>query len=75
MARTEEISDSGSTAAEVITTFSRRELAVLVAKMVLKNPAAIVRFWVMSPGEERYVPPPRPYELPAFHDEHAALHL
>jgi hypothetical protein len=68
MARTEEISDSGSTAAEVITTFSRRELAVLVAKTVLKNPAAIVRFWVMSPGEERYVRPPRPYELPAFHD-------
>ena len=68
MARTEEISDSGSTAAEVITTFSGRELAVLVAKTLLKNPTAIVRFWVMSPGEERYVRPPRRYELPTYHD-------
>jgi hypothetical protein len=68
MGRAEEISDSGSMAAEVITTFSGRELAVLVAKTLLKNPTAIVRFWVMSPGEERYVRPPRRYELPAYHD-------
>jgi hypothetical protein len=68
MAKAEEISDSGSMATEVITTFSGRESAVLVAKTVLKNPAAIVRFWVMSPGEERYVRPPRRYELPAYHD-------
>ncbi len=68
MARAEEISDSGSMAAEVITTLSGRELAVLVAKTVLKNPATIVRFWVMSAGEERYVRPPRRYELPAYHD-------
>lgn len=68
MARAEEISDSGSMAAEVTTTLSGRELAVLVAKTVLKNPATIVRFWVMSPGEERYVRPPRRYELPAYHD-------
>ena len=39
-----------------------------VAKMLLRNPAALKRLMVMGPGEERYVRPPREYELPPFRE-------
>jgi Transglutaminase-like superfamily len=68
MVQGEETSDSRSVAAEAVTTLSRRESALLIAKTLLRNPAALIKFWVMTPGEERYVLPPRRYELPAFHD-------
>ncbi len=40
----------------------------MATKMLLKDPAALKRFWVMDPNEEHYVRPRRPYELPVFHD-------
>jgi hypothetical protein len=67
MITAKEVSDRESTA-EIATTWSWREVAVLATKTLLKDPAALIRFRVMGPGEERYVRPPRPYELPAFHD-------
>ncbi len=47
---------------------SAREAAVLFIKSFLKDPAAVKRFLVMNPGEERYIRPPRSYELPLFHE-------
>jgi len=34
--------------------------------MLLKNPAALKKFRVMDPDEERYVRPPRGYDLPEY---------
>ncbi|MGZ4903150.1 MAG: transglutaminase-like domain-containing protein [Halobacteriota archaeon] len=36
------------------------------ARMLLKNPSALKKFRVMDPDEERYVRPPREYDLPAY---------
>jgi hypothetical protein len=68
MANVKKVANSGSMGAESVTTLSRRESALLVTRTLLRNPAALIKFWVMLPGEERYVLPPRRYELPAFHD-------
>ena len=38
---------------------SSLKVVVSLAKMLLKNPAVFRTFRVMSPGEERYVRPPR----------------
>jgi hypothetical protein len=38
------------------------------ATMLLKNPAVLKKFRVMGPDEERYVRPPREYEIPQFHE-------
>jgi Transglutaminase-like superfamily len=38
------------------------------ATMLLKNPAVLKKFRVMGPDEERYVRPPREYEIPPFHE-------
>ncbi len=48
---------------------STLEIAVLFVKTLLKDPAALMRFRVMGPGEERYMRPPRPYDLPVFHQD------
>ncbi len=48
---------------------STREMAVLFIKQLFKDPAVVKRFLVMSPSEERYVRPQRPYELPLFRDD------
>ena len=37
-------------------------------KMLRKNPGAIRKVRVMGPDEERYVRPPREYEIPPFHE-------
>jgi hypothetical protein len=47
---------------------SWREVAVQVIKALLKDPAALKRFWIMDPSEERYVRPRREYELPEYRD-------
>jgi hypothetical protein len=39
---------------------------VKVAMILLRNPGALKKLMVMSPNEERYVRPPRGYELPAY---------
>jgi hypothetical protein len=39
------------------------------AKILLKNPSALRTFRVMGPDEERYVRPPREYEIPPFRDD------
>ena len=44
-------------------------------KMLRKNPGAIRKVRVMGPDEERYVRPPREYEIPPFHEGMQDLHL
>jgi hypothetical protein len=39
------------------------------AKMLLKSPSALRTFRVMGPDEERYVRPPREYQIPPFHED------
>jgi hypothetical protein len=39
------------------------------AKMMFKNADAFRKLRVMGPNEERYVRPPREYEIPPFHDD------
>ena len=74
MAQFNDITDHESTFEETMRT-SMLEVAVLFIKTLLMDPAALIRFRVMGPGEERYVRPPRPYELPAFHQDMQVLHL
>ena len=38
------------------------------ATTMLKNPGALKKFRVMDPDEERYVRPPREYEIPPFRE-------
>jgi hypothetical protein len=40
----------------------------LMAKILIKNPAALRKLRVMGPDEERYVRPPRQYEIPPFYE-------
>ena len=47
---------------------SRLTEAASLAKTIFKNPAALRRFRVMDADEERYVRPPREYEIPPFHE-------
>ena len=44
------------------------EMASLT-KMMLKNATAFRKLRVIGPDEERYVRPPRQYELPQFQEE------
>ena len=47
---------------------SMLEMGSTLLKMLPKNPAALKKFMVMSPDEERYVRPPREYELPDYRE-------
>ena len=42
-------------------------LIITLSKIFLKNPSSIKRMRVMNPDEERFVHPPRQYELPPVH--------
>ena len=44
------------------------DLGLPVAKLLLKNPSALKKLMVRGPDEERYVRPPREYELPPFRE-------
>jgi hypothetical protein len=48
---------------------SRLKTLTSMAKMLIKNPAALRKLRVMGPGEERYVRPPREYQIPPFHED------
>jgi hypothetical protein len=48
---------------------SKLKGSLLFAKMLLKNPAVFRTFRVMGPDEERYVRPPRQYEIPSFRSD------
>ncbi len=48
---------------------SRLTEAASLAKMMLKNPASFRKLRVMGPDEERYVRPPREYQIPPFHED------
>jgi hypothetical protein len=43
-----------------------RNIALLMVKMIVKNPAMIIKLRRVRSDEERYVAPPRPYELPEY---------
>jgi Transglutaminase-like superfamily len=64
MARVREASDNSAVSGSL----SWREVAVQVIKALLKDPAALKRFWIIGPSEERYVRPRREYELPEYRD-------
>ncbi len=67
MAQFKDITNHKSTSEEMKT--STLEVAVLFIKTLLMDPAALIRFRVMRHGEERYIRPPRPYDLPVFHQD------
>ena len=41
-------------------------MGLLMVKMLLKNPLMLIKLRRMGPDEERYIAPPRPYELPEY---------
>ncbi len=47
----------------------RLNLLVTLAKILIKNPGVFKTLRVMEPDEERYVRPPREYEIPPFHKD------
>ena len=62
MTQVSEITEKGHTSQEVP---KQSRLAILTfARMLLANPAALKKLMVIGPDEERYVRPPREYELP-----------
>ena len=67
MTQVSEITDQGHTSRELPKQL-RLGMGLTFAKMMLKNPGALRRFMVMGPDEERYVRPPREYELPPFRE-------
>ncbi|MGZ4944661.1 MAG: transglutaminase-like domain-containing protein [Halobacteriota archaeon] len=45
---------------------SKLAMGSTIIKMLLANPSALRKMRVMDPDEERYVRPPRPYDLPEY---------
>ncbi len=43
-----------------------KNLGLLMVKMLIKNPAMLIKLRRLGVDEERFVPPPRPYELPEY---------
>jgi hypothetical protein len=48
---------------------SRLMKAASLAKMMFKNASELRKLRVMGPNEERYVRPPREYQIPPFHED------
>src|SRR5674476_71509 len=67
MTQVSEITDQRHTSQEVPKT-SMLGVGMTFARMLLENPAALKKCRVMGPDEERYVRPPRQYELPPFRE-------
>jgi hypothetical protein len=44
----------------------QEKMSLLMVKMILKNPSMLIKLRRMGPDEERYIAPPRPYELPEY---------
>ena len=65
MTQVSEITERGS---QELPKQSRLGWGLTVAKLLLTNPAALKKLMVMGPDEERYVRPPREYELPPFRE-------
>ena len=65
MTRVSEITERGS---QELPKKSRLGWGLTLAKLLLRNPGALKKLMVMGPDEERYVRPPREYELPPFRE-------
>src|SRR5208337_3417153 len=66
MTQVSEITEKGHASQEVP---KRSRFATLTfARMLLANPAALKKLMVRGPDEERYVRPPREYELPEYRE-------
>jgi hypothetical protein len=65
MKRVSEITERGS---QELPKKSRLGWGLTLAKLLLQNPGALKKLRVMGPDEERYVRPPREYELPPFRE-------
>ena len=68
MTQVDEIGGHESSLGELPKQSRLTEMASLT-KMMLKNAAAFRKLRVIGPDEERYVRPPRQYELPQFHED------
>jgi hypothetical protein len=68
MTRVDEIGAHESSHQEIPKQSRLTEMASLT-KMMFKNAAAFRKLRVIGPGEERYVRPPRRYELPPFRED------
>ncbi len=68
MTQVSEITEQGHTSQE-LPKQSRVGVLLAFAKMLLKNPKAVKSLMVISDDEERYVRPPREYEIPPFCDD------
>jgi hypothetical protein len=66
MTQVSEIKEQESTSEEVP---EQSSLIVTLAKIIIKNPSVFTKLRVMGADEERYVRPPRQYEIPAFHED------
>lgn len=67
MTATSELTEQAHTAQEVPTQSGSAGAGMI--KAFLKNPGALRKLRVMDPGEERYVRPPREYEIPPLRDD------
>jgi Transglutaminase-like superfamily len=47
---------------------SRSGGGLAMVRVLFRNPSALKKFMVMNPGEERWVRPPRAYELPKYRE-------
>lgn len=51
---------------EVMPALNQENMSILLPKMLLKNPFMLKKMRRMDPDEERYVAPPRSYELSEY---------
>jgi hypothetical protein len=68
MTQVSEITEQEYTSQELQKQSGLKTLASM-ATMLLKNPRALRTFRLMGPDEERYVRPPREYQIPPFHED------
>jgi hypothetical protein len=66
MTQVSEITEQGYASQELPK--QSRSAVLDFATTLLKNPGALKKFRVMGPDEERYVRPPREYEIPPFRE-------
>jgi hypothetical protein len=67
MTQVSQITEQGHTSQEVPKQ-SMLGTGMTFARMLLENPATLRKFRVMGPDEERFVRPPREYEIPPFRE-------
>ncbi|MGB8312434.1 MAG: hypothetical protein WCE81_11345 [Halobacteriota archaeon] len=62
-------SETSSITPQEVPRQSRLNMLVSFPKILLMNPGAFRNLRAIAPNEERYVRPPRRYEIPPFHKD------